>query len=211
VLALAASSGLAQEQAVSMPRGDTTLSFGIGLAVGATEAGAALGLGVDHLVANRLSLQVAVGYLDRGLRAQAWTAHAGVRLDLADKGADTTPFLALGAGVYHASFDRIGYGMSLEGGAACMGATGAAACYADMPRFYAQRMWSDRGTWSDGGRTWWPPRREFTDPTVVVGAGVRWNVTPQLAVVPDARALLVFGDGDSDALGIFTLNVAYRF
>jgi hypothetical protein len=46
---------------------------------------------------------------------------------------------------------------------------------------------------------------------VVVGGGVRWDVTPRLFVILDARALLVTGDGDTFALGVFTLNVGYRF
>jgi hypothetical protein len=46
---------------------------------------------------------------------------------------------------------------------------------------------------------------------VVLGGGVRWDVSARLFVVPEVRALLVTGDGDTLSLGVFTLNVGYRF
>jgi hypothetical protein len=195
----------AQEQPVSLPRGDTTVSFGLGFSAGSSETGAALRVGVDRIVTGRLSLEVTGSYLDRGLRAESWTIAGGARLSLADKGAPVAPYVAAGAGVYRASFEQVGFGMTEQAGAACMGAARGEACYGSMPRFYAQRM---RG--QPTGRSW-PDRRVFTDPMVALGGGLRWDVTPQLFLIPDARALLVLGDGDTDVVGVFTVSFGYRF
>ena len=193
------------QEIVREPTGDTSLSFGIGFSAGASETGAALRLGVEHAVTGRLSLELAGAFLDRGMRAESWTVYAGARLGLADEGDDFAPYLGLGAGVYRASFERVGYGMTDQAGAACMGPGRAEACYGSMPRFYAQRLRAEPSP------ARWPARRSFTDPMGTVGAGFRWSVTPQLALIPEARALLVFGEGESDAIGMFTVAIAYRF
>ena len=204
-LALAAPRARAQEQPVSVPRGDTTLSFGLGFSAAASETGAALRIGAERIVRGRLSIELAGAYLDRGLRAEGWTAYAGARLDLADKGERVAPYFAAGGGVYRASFEQVGFGMTDQAGAACMGTARGEACYGSMPRFYAQRMRAEPPARR------WPDRRVFTDPMVTVGGGLRFNVTPRLFVVPDARALLVLGDRDSDAIGVFTMSFGYRF
>jgi hypothetical protein len=203
-LVLAAPVARAQE-VVKVPRRDTTMLFGLGFSAGASETGAALRVGVDRVVHPRVTLELTGTYLDRGLRAESWTVHAGARLSLADKGERFAPYVAAGAGVYRASFERVGHGMSDQAGAACMGPGRTEACYGSMPAFYADRVRRETDRQS------WPDRRQFTDPAVAVGLGVRWDVAPHVYLVPDARALLVFGDGDSDAVGVFTVSVGYRF
>lgn len=201
---LAAVSTRAQEHVTGEPYSKTAITFGTGCAVGAPQTGAALRLGVDRILMRRLTLELAGGYLDRGLGADAWTAALSLRYDLADEGQRAAPYFALGAGAYHATFERA-YGQASYG--ACPGRPADAGCvYANMPRFYAQRMHSTAGV-----PAVWPERPAYTDPMVAVGAGVRWQVTPRLFVVPDVRALIVVGGGDSDTVGVFTLNVGYRF
>jgi hypothetical protein len=76
----------------------------------------------------------------------------------------------------------------------------------DMPRFYGQRL----GVLEvpAGGR--WD-HRDFTDGAINFGGGVRINVTERLMIRPDLRALMVIGDGDTHTIGVFVVNVGYRF
>jgi hypothetical protein len=53
--------------------------------------------------------------------------------------------------------------------------------------------------------------RSFTDPAVNLGGGLRFDVTDRLMIRPDARALIVFGDGQTHTLGVFVVHVGYRF
>jgi hypothetical protein len=41
--------------------------------------------------------------------------------------------------------------------------------------------------------------------------GLRFNVNEHLMVRPDIRALIVFGDGDTHTLGVFGVQLGYRF
>ncbi len=75
-----------------------------------------------------------------------------------------------------------------------------------MPMFYANRLGSmtvpQNGMWG---------MRSFTDPALSLGGGVRLDLTQRLSVRPDARALVVIGNGDSYTIGVFSFNVGYRF
>jgi hypothetical protein len=201
----AAAPGRTQDRVVA-PRGpEVALSLGLGASVGESASGAAFRFGLERALTNRVRLELAGAYLDRGLGAQAWNAFVGARLDLADAGEKVRPFFAAGAGLYRASFEWYGAG-GPEGPGPGWPAAAAVTCpYGNMPRFYARRM----GELPPGGR--WPQRPGFTDPMVVLGGGVRWDVSARLFVVPEVRALLVTGDGDTLSLGVFTLNVGYRF
>jgi hypothetical protein len=53
--------------------------------------------------------------------------------------------------------------------------------------------------------------RSFTDPAMSLGAGVRFNVTQHLMVRPDIRALVVFANGETDTVGLFGVQLGYRF
>ena len=53
--------------------------------------------------------------------------------------------------------------------------------------------------------------RSFIDPTMNVGGGLRFNVNEHLMVRPDIRALVVFGDDDTHTLGVFGVQLGYRF
>jgi hypothetical protein len=53
--------------------------------------------------------------------------------------------------------------------------------------------------------------RTFTDPVVTMGGGVRVTLATHLELRPDARALVVLDGGNSHTIGVFGLNVGYRF
>jgi hypothetical protein len=75
-----------------------------------------------------------------------------------------------------------------------------------IPMFYAQRMGNVQ-LGADG----WMSSRSFTDPAVVFGGGVTFNATRSLYVRPEARALMVVGDGDTYTVGFVTLRMGFRF
>jgi hypothetical protein len=75
-----------------------------------------------------------------------------------------------------------------------------------MPGFYARRL--GPLTVPVGGR--WETRA-FTDPAVTFGGGIRFNVNEHVMVRPDVRALVVFGDGETHTLGMFGVQLGYRF
>lgn len=206
---LLATAGEAGERAVTAPTGNTTAWFGTGFAAGDSEKGAALRVGADHLLTGRVRLELVASFLDRGLDRDAWNGHAGLRLDLAEGADRAVPYFALGAGFYRARFRAAWTGPGDDGEPPCH-AGGVAACsgappFDDMPEFYRRRI----GAPAYGAR--WPADRTFTDPVVAVGFGVHWHASARLFVVPDVRTLLVMGDGDTFAVGVFTLNVGYRF
>jgi hypothetical protein len=76
----------------------------------------------------------------------------------------------------------------------------------DLPNFYARRLgplaFPRSGAWD---------RQNFTDPALNVGGGVRFNLSERLMLRPDARALVAFGEGRTHTLGVFVVNVGYRF
>jgi hypothetical protein len=53
--------------------------------------------------------------------------------------------------------------------------------------------------------------RSFTDPAINIGGGLRLNINEHLMVRPDMRALVVFANGDTHTLGVFNVQVGYRF
>jgi hypothetical protein len=141
-------------------------------------------------------------------------------VNLVEPDRPVVPFVALGGGIYHASFDmgrpgmfghygwRDGPGMmgSMWYGPGAMVGTGPLPWPDHVPQFYARRL---------GGVT--PPldgrwhMRSFTDPMVVVGGGVRIDLGQRFFVRPDARALIVFGDGDTHTVGMLNIGVGVRF
>jgi hypothetical protein len=194
-------SGAGAAEGVSTPHGNTTVWFGTGLATGESESGAAFRFGVDQVLTGRLSLELAGSYLDRGPESEAWTGQLGLRLDLVGREERAVPYVALGGGLYRARFGLVASDpdrMNITCG-------GTGDCpYGGMPRFYRRRM----SGYTDAR---WPEHRSFTDPMVAIGGGARWDATPRLVIIPDARALFVTGDGDTVTIGVFTLNVGYRF
>ena len=72
------------------------------------------------------------------------------------------------------------------------------------------KEWPGMGPMSVPAGGVWEPR-SFVDPAMSVGGGLRFNVNEHLMVRPDIRALIVFADGDTHTLGVFGVQLGYRF
>lgn len=209
------------------------LSGSIGVATDSADAGAAAGAALLVDVHERISLEGQGAYFRRGEGANAFTLGGSVLVNLFPAGDSVVPYLAAGAGLYHVSFDLdrprflgpagaqfspgsvVCPGRGSGFGAGAGPGFGSGSCPANvagywgvgaLPEFYARRL---GGLAFPGTGAW--GTREFTDPAVNLGAGIRFNVTDRLMVRPDARALVVFGEGHTHTLGVFTLHVGYRF
>jgi hypothetical protein len=76
----------------------------------------------------------------------------------------------------------------------------------EMPGFYARRL----GPMAvPAGGAW--ESRSFMDPAVSFGGGLRFNVNEHVMIRPDVRALVVFAEGDTHTLGVFGMQLGYRF
>jgi opacity protein-like surface antigen len=91
------------------------------------------------------------------------------------------PFLAAGIGVYRASLD----------------AEAAAASEFHRERFAAGDALATKQT--------------FTDPAFIVGGGVDFFLSPQLALRPQGDVMFVVNDGKSRMVPMFTVHLAYHF
>lgn len=133
-------------------------------------------------------------------------------VDLLPASGKTVPYLALGGGLYGASFnmdsERFFGRLSNQfpGGTQMMPIAGGTFSPNHMPAFYVDRlgqmMVPTNGRWG---------RRSFTDPAISVGGGIRLDVSPRFHVRPDARALIVIANGARYTVGVVTIGVGYRF
>lgn len=137
------------------------------------------------------------------------------------------PHAAIGAAVYHASYDlanprflgpvgtqfaagssvcpapgrgfRLGPGPGFGSGRGiCPASVGGCWGVAELPTFYARRLGSL--TFPRDG-VW--QTRSFTDPALNVGGGVRFNMTDRVMLRPDVWALVIFADGDTHTIATF--------
>lgn len=172
-------------------------SFGHG-----SGAGFAVGGGLAHDFSSRLTLEASGAYLDRS--AGAWSADAGLRLNLVPSGESLVPYFAVSGGVYSERSERLE--ITLRG--------------VEIPRGFG----GFPGPRGGGGRPTAvsPIRADGQPPTLTtegsretsglmtLGGGVVFAAGPHVFVRPDARAQVVFS-GDTRVLGLFTLNFGYRF
>jgi hypothetical protein len=209
ILAFSASSAAQTPPAPSTP-GPVAISFLGGLASGGSSSGGTVGGTFTFDVSDRLSIETTGAYLDRGRGADGVYGNAGLLVNLLPAGSKAVPYAAVGGGIYHVSYD-LGdmhiLGQLDERMGSALGSIPDFRGFGQMPAMYAERLRS---------MIWPPPsggwgRRSFTDPAMTIGGGVRLDLTPHLSLRPDARALFAFGDGRSVTLGMFTLNVGYRF
>jgi hypothetical protein len=231
VIAVAASTALAQSDIA--PR--TAVSFIGGAGSTSSATGVALGGSWLFDLNDRASLEAQGTYLDRGAGADALNVGGSLLVNLLSAGDRVVPYAALGGGVYRSSFDLAnpamlgpvgaqfaqgsvvcpapGTGMGPGPGAGfgpgtgtCPGAVAGYWGVGQMPGFYAHRL----GPMSvPAGGAW--ETRSFTDPAVSVGGGLRFNVNEHVMVRPDVRALVVFADGETHTLGVFGVQLGYRF
>ena len=173
-------------------------SFGHG-----SDAGFAVGGGLAHDFSSRLTLEANGAYLDRS--AGAWSADAGLRLNLVPSGRSLVPYFAVSGGAYSERNERLS--ITLPG--------------IEIPRGFG----GSPGPRGVGGRptTTVPPIRgdgrlpelttegsRETSGLMTLGGGAVFAAGPHVFVRPDARAQVVFS-GDTRVLGLFTLNFGYRF
>ncbi len=213
-----------------------SVAFSAGLASASPGTGAALGGVMVVDVNDRVALEVAGNWLNRGRGSEGMTAGAGVLLNLLPQAHNAVPFVALGAAVVRTSFDMddreflggmsgqfgpgatmvpfqgMGQGGMMQGSYSGPGhwtgawTTGPTVDLSSMPMFYQQRL----GPMQMGANGRWG-MRSFTDPALSVGGGVRFNVTERLYVRPDARALIVIADGNRHTVGTLTLGMGVTF
>jgi hypothetical protein len=213
----------------------TAVSFVVGVGSATSSTGVAIGGSALFDMTNYAALEVQGTYIDRGAAASALNASASLLVNLVSSGKALVPYLAAGGGLYRASFElsdsrllgsigpqfsrgtivcpTAGTGAGPGPGAGFGPGTGM--CSVDnlgywgvgqMNDFYARRLGAltipAAGAW--GSRSW-------TDPAVTLGGGVRLHVSDHFMVRPDARALVVFANGATHTVGVFGVNVGYRF
>lgn len=192
------------------------LQAGFSSASSITGSGAIGGMIVRDL-GPRVALEGSGAYLGRSMGAGALSLSASLLIHLRPGGEKAVPYLAVGGGLYHASSDRgkapMAPGMtgSLEANGSnggMMGGTmphspGGAGDFGQMP------MFDHSGNMMEQGSR--PGHQASTDPAVSLGGGIRIDVGANLFLRPDARALIVTSDGGAQTVGVFTVNLGYRF
>lgn len=226
---------LSAHVALAQPNNRTVVAFAAGVSTGEHQTGGAFGGTLVVNINDWVAVEGTGTYFDRGSGADAVNISGSLIVNLAVSRSRGVPYVAVGAGVHHASFDlsderffgnrNVPFApgamvCAAPGTGAGVGhmpgwGVGTATCPAnlagylgvgEMPRFYGQRLGvlevPAGGRWDDRG---------FTDGAINFGGGVRINLTERLMVRPDLRALMVFGDGDTHTIGVFVVNVGYRF
>jgi len=204
----------------------TSLAVAPGVTAGSSDTGVALAGAISVDVGNRATLEGTVGMADRGPGAEATFAFGAVLVHLLPSSHRAVPYAAVGGGVYRATFDLnhqrffggMGstyapgtvmtpltsmHGFSMMGGASSQ--TLGTFYPGQMPTFYAQRM----GVMSVPANSAWG-MRGFADPAITVGGGVTIRLSDHLFLRPDARALVVFGNGDRYTIGLVSIGLGYR-
>jgi hypothetical protein len=180
--------------------------------------GVALGGILVRDLTSRLGVEASASYLGHGMGSSGLSASAALLVHLRPTREKAVPYLVAGGGLYRASFDMgqgrfngpMNMGGSMMNGFGMMGVGSAPAetpwNYGQMPHFYGSRLGNGRGPRAPYGGD-----RSFTDPAISLGGGLRIDAGSRLYLRPDARALVVTSGGDTNTVGVFTLNLGYRF
>jgi len=229
VLAVTAPAALAQSES------GIAVAVSGGIASGTSNTGAALGGSMLFDINERVSIEGQGTYLDRGAGADGFTVGGGLLVNLLRSREPVVPYAVVGGGVYHVSYDLanprflgpagtqfaaggtvcpapgtgFGFGPGPGLGAGARTCPGSAVGYwgvGALPQFYARRL----GPLAFPRSAAWDTRT-FTDPALSVGGGLRVNITDRLMFRPALRAVVVFADGETHTLGVFVVNVGYRF
>jgi len=234
-LVVATALTLAATPALAQPDARTTVSIAGGFNSGSSDTGVALGGAVLFDLTERVSFDGHATYLGRGAGADAVAAGGSLLVNLRPSTEPVVPYVALGGDVFHASYDLAnarflgpagmqfapgttlcpapgtgfghGHGPGLgTGSETCPGSSEGYWGVGALHPFYANRLGPLAFPAVGGWET-----RSFTDPALSLGGGVRLNLTEHLMLRPDLRALVIFAHGDTHTLGVFVLNLGYRF
>ncbi|MBY0493332.1 MAG: hypothetical protein K2Y23_03885 [Cyanobacteria bacterium] len=223
-------------QSPDVPGTSRPVSAGLlgGVSAGSGDAGASAGAVLTFDATDRIAVEARSVFLQRGSGAHGLELTGTALMSIAAS-KRAAPYIAVGGGLYRASFalgdDRLfgqmgsqfasgtqfvpargmGFGM-MTGGMTFNGNiwtdtwTGPAFTASQMPMIYANRLGQMKIP--SGGR--WM-MRSYTDPALTVGGGIRFDVTNRVYVKPDVRALVVFGGGDRQVLTTMVVGLGYRF
>ena len=163
-----------------------------------------MGGGLAHDLSSRLTLEANGLYVDRG--SSAWSADAGLRLNLEPAGRSLVPYFALSGGVYGERRETLVANLRADdernetGNRNQRGEPGGNVVPTFRPGGRATTRATDLVSTTSSRRT---------DGMMTLGGGVQFAAGEHVFVRPDARAQVVFGD--TRVLGLFTLNFGYRF
>jgi hypothetical protein len=212
--------------AVTSASEPTTVSFVSGFSLGSDEVGPLAGGTLSAGITPWLSLEGAAGFAGRGPGINGVYALASAVFYVLPATSRLVPFATIGGGLYHANFDfgnsemfgRLGVAVDTmmefaEGYQTWLrfyDSSGSRLVQLPLPRqlphFYANRMatltLSENGRWG---------RRSFTDPATSIGGGAVIRLSDKVALRPDARALLVFNEDDTYAVGLVSVGIGFRF
>lgn len=206
-----------------------------GVSAGSGDAGGNIGAALAFDATERVALEGRGILMQRGSGTHGLEVTGTMLFTLA-RGPKAAPYVAVGGGLYRASFDldngrlfggmgsqfgpgtrfvpiqgEMGFGM-MSGGTSFGGDVwigpwnGPTFNGSRMPMFYANRI----GQMTIPADGHWG-MRSFTDPALTVGGGVLFEVTERFYVKPDVRALIVIANGDRLTLTTMTVGVGYRF
>ncbi len=196
----------AQTGAPSPPRASVGVNGG--LAAASQGNGAAMGAQVAFDVTDGFVLEVDGSYLGRRAGSHGMSATASILVNLVPADRKTVPYLAVGGGVYRASFglghDQFFWQMIPISGMHGFGMMQGP--YDHMPGFYVdqlgQMMVPANGRWG---------MRSFADPALSVGGGIKLDISSRLYVRPDARALIVIANRDTYTVGVMSIGLGFKF
>lgn len=211
LVALGVAAGLAGPALAEEPsRFRNAVSFTVGLASGSGggrdfrrgfdgrdgrvggSAGGVLGGTLLRDLSDRVAFEASGAYLDRGASHGA-SAMGQILFTLFD-GGKTVPYLSAGGGIYHTSADFVTVPERIR---------------PDVPR--GARGYDDGGRPRAGAPMPTLTRTRSTDPALSLGGGLRLDLGPRFYARPDARLMMVMGDGRNQTFGVFTMNVGWRF
>jgi hypothetical protein len=160
----------------------TTLAVFGGGAADTADAGPVVGGTLGWQLTRSVALEGVGRWYDRGGGSDAFAAALLVQADLFTSG-DTHLFVNGGLGLYHVSFAPAGRGR--------------------MPAFYGRRMTMR----PDAVVT----ESTFTDPSIVLGGGLKFGMTRNLSVRPAVDATIVPVGSRYHYVTTFAISLAYRF
>ena len=159
----------------------TTANFFAGAATAKDTSQALFGGAVGWELTRRLSAEMTTKWSVPERQAETFSAIG--TLQVAFTGRQTfVPFMTVGAGVHHASFD-------LD--------------KSEIPEFYTRRLTDPKRMAGI--------RQTFTDPAFVAGGGVSIFASRHISVRPEIEVMLVPSDSETYVITSFTVRLAYHF